>query len=254
MRVCRYSFLLWLLTTACAHAAPLEVAADEWCPFNCQPDAAMPGYVIEVLKAVFVQEGVNYRVLPWKRVVLQTQKGISAAAIGATQEIAAAENLQIGRESVGYSSDCLYVAAGNTVKYQGKADDLNSLNRVGIALGYDYDDGFTEWLARVVNKPKVFFASGDQPAVSNLRKLTAGSLDGMIEAEAVMDYLLLNARLAKPVVSAGCDTAIPIYVAFGPKGSAGDGLVERFDQGMVALRSSGRLAEILAKYGVKDWK
>lgn len=254
MRVCRYLFLPWLLSITYAHAAPLDIVADDWCPFNCQPGSAMPGYVVEVLQAVFVEQGIHYRVLPWKRAVLQTQKGISAAAIGATQENAAAEHLQIGQEPVGYVADCLYVEAGNPLKYHGKGDDLNPLNRLGIVLGYDYYEGFAEWLGRVVNKPKIVYASGDQPAAHNLRKLTSGRLDAMIEAGVVMDYLLHNARLAKPVVSAGCNTPVPIYVAFGPKGSAGDGLVAQFDQGIVALRKSGKLAEILAKYAVKDWQ
>jgi polar amino acid transport system substrate-binding protein len=253
VRVCRYSFLLWLLTTACAHATPLEVAADEWCPFNCQPDAPMPGYVIELLKNIFPQ-GITYRVVPWKRAVLQTQKGISAAAVGATAAMAAAEHLQIGREPVAFTSDCLYVAAGNPLRYQGKADDLNPLKRVGIVLGYEYHDGFGEWLARAANKAKVYIASGHQPAEANLRKLAAGSLSGMIEAGVVMDYLLHRAGLSQAVVRAGCDTPVPIYVAFGPKSPAADALVVTFDQGMAALRKSGKLASILAKYGLTDWQ
>jgi polar amino acid transport system substrate-binding protein len=254
VRVCRIFLPLLLLATSCAHGAPLEVVADEWCPFNCQPNTAMPGYVVELLQVVFAQQGITYRVLPWKRALLQTRKGVSAAAIGATQDMAQAEHLQIGREPVGYSSDCLYVAGGNPLKFQGKADDLNPLKRVGIVLGYEYDEGFGEWLARPENKSKVILTSGDQPAARNLAKLTMGGLDGMIEGRAVMDYLLLNAQLAKPVVSVGCNTPIPMYVAFGPKNSAGDALVEQFDQGLVALRNSGKLAEILAKYGVKDWQ
>ncbi len=253
MRVCRYSFLLWLLTTPYAHAEPLVVAADEWCPLNCQPDAPMPGYVIELLKEIFPQ-GITYRVVPWKRAVLQTQKGISAAAVGATAAMAAAEHLQIGQEPVAFTSDCLYLAAGNPLRFQGKADDLNSLKRVGIVLGYEYSEGFGEWLTRAANKDKVYVASGNQPAEGNLRKLTAGSLSGVIEAGVVMDHLLHNTGLSQAVLSAGCDTPMPIYVAFGPKSSASDARVVTFDQGMVALRKSGKLADILAKYGLKDWQ
>jgi polar amino acid transport system substrate-binding protein len=254
VRVCRGLLPLCLLATACAHAAPLEVFADEWCPFNCQPGTAKPGYVVEVLQAVFAPDGITYRVLPWKRALLTAQRGAGTAAIGATQEMAKAEHLQIGQEPVGYDADCLYVLAGNAARYQGKADDLNPLKRVGVALGYQYDEGFGEWLARTVNKRKIFMASGDQPAARNLAKLTMGSLDGMIEGRAVMDYLLLNTAFAKSVVSVGCNTPVPIYVAFGTIHPQGDALVEQFDQGLVALRSSGKLAEILAKYGLKDWQ
>lgn len=254
MRISRGCLSLSLLTAVYAHAAPLEVVADEWCPYNCQSNAAMPGYAVEVLQAIFAQEGINYRVLPWRRALQQTQKGSSAAVIGATQEIAQAEHLLIGQEPVGYSSDCLYAVTGNTVRFQGKADDLNSLNRVGIALGYDYDEGFGEWLTRAANKPKIFVASGEQPAANNLVKLTKGRLDGMIEGRSVMEYLLRNASFTKPVVSLGCNTPIPLYVAFTPKHPQSAVLLRQFDQGLVALRSSGELADILAKYGLTDWQ
>lgn len=246
--------LLLLPLCLSVHAERLEVTADEWCPLNCQPDAAKPGYAVEVLQAVFAQDAIHYRVAPWKRAVLRTKNGTSAAAIGAGQDSAEREGLQIGQEPIGYVTDCLYVASGHAARYRGQADDLNPLRRVGVVLGYVYTEGFKEWLARPANQPKIFTATGDQPAALNLRKLKEGTLDGVIETSMVMDYLLSKAGLAETLVSVGCDRPEPVYVAFGPKGSQGDARVRQFDQGLAALRRSGKLAEILANYGLKDWK
>ncbi len=254
MTFSRRFFALLLFGTVSVNAAPLQVASDEWCPFNCKPADDKPGYVIELLQAIFAEEGIDYRVLPWKRAVLQIQRGETAAGIGATKDTAEAEKLQIGQESIGDISDCLFVPANSAVRYQGRADDLNSLNRVGVALGYTYSAGFAEWLDRPANKVKVFTASGDDPAAFNLRKLSAGALDGVIETEAVMNYMLLKNGLVKQFVSVGCDTPTPIYVAFGPNNIQSDTLVKQFDQGIAELRKTGRLAEILARYGLKDWK
>lgn len=254
MRIGQGLLPLLLLTSACVHGAPLEVIADEWCPINCQPNAPMPGYAVEVLQAVFADDGINYRVRPWKRALLQTRMGTSTAAIAATQAMAQADNLKIGQEPVGYSVDCLYVLAGNPVHFHGHPDELNSLKRVGIALGYEYDGGFGTWLRREANKAKVFVASGDHPAAYNLAKLTKGGLDGMIEEQMVMSYMLRNATPAEPVVSAGCNPTLPLYMAFSPNHPDSDALVRQFDQGLVALRNSGQLAKILAKYGLKDWR
>lgn len=139
---------------------------------------------------------------------------------------------------------CLYVAAKNPTRYRGNADDLNPIKRLGIALGYVYTEGFKEWIERPANSHRLFMASGDQPGLSNLRKLGDGSLDGLIEASVVIDYQLLKTGLNKHVIVAGCDTPEFIYVAFGPKNSPGDQLIEQFDKGMAELRSSGKLAEI----------
>jgi len=250
--LCLLSLLL-LLAVGRANAERLEVVADVWCPFNCQPDAPLPGYVVELLKAVFPDDNIDYRVLPWKRALLQTRNGLSSAAIAATQYMAVQEHLQIGQESIGYSYDCLYVAAGSPLKYQGRADDLNALRRLGIVLGYDYSEGLGEWLARPSNKAKVFSESGDEPAARNLRKLSRGYLDGMIEDRSVMNYLLLNSEFAGRVVSAGCNQSLPLYVAFAPQQAKGAERAAQLDRGIVALRQSGELARILAKYGLQDW-
>ncbi len=254
MRYCRFLFIPLLLAHFSTQAAPLVVAADEWCPFNCQPDSARPGYVVELLAAVFAQEGIEYRVLPWKRAVLKVQRGDGAAVIAATRTIVEKEQLQIGQEPVGYASDCLFIRANSPARYQGQADDLNPLKRVGVALDYDYGEGFGEWLARPENKAKTLTMSGEQPAARNLRLLAAGGLDGVLESGAVMNYLLRNAGLENQVISAGCDIPVPIYVAFGPIHSQGDTLVKQFDQGMAELRKSGKLAAILARYGLQDWQ
>lgn len=246
--------IVLLLVNVYANSASLEVSADEWCPINCQAQAVSPGYAVEILRAVFAPDNINYRVFPWRRAVLNVQKGISVAVIGAGKDITEREGLQIGQEPIGYIYDCLYVRSESAVQYRGKADDLNAIGRLGIGLGYVYEEGFKEWIARPENALKIFTASGDQPGMLNLRKLVSGSLDGMIEAGVVMDYQLLKAGLTQQVIAAGCDTPAPIYVAFGPKGSQGDVLVEQFDIGVAELRRAGKLAEILGKYGVKDWK
>lgn len=249
---------LWplLLLPLCvfAQAERMEVTADEWCPLSCQPDSDRPGYGIEVLQAVFAQDQLEYRVVPWKRAVLYTQRGTSMAAIGGVSDLAELENLQIGEEPIGYAQDCLYVSAVSTTRYKGHADDLNGLRRVGVVLGYTYREGFWQWLNRAENKPRVFVASGDYPAALNLRKLTEGTLDAVIETSMVMEHLLKEFGQTDAIKSVGCDTAEPVYVAFGPKGTQGDERVVQFDRGLAQLRQTGKLAEILSRYGLKDWK
>lgn len=253
-RKARYLPLMLMLACIHANAASLEVVADEWCPINCQPKDPAPGYAIEILRAIFIQDDISYHVRPWKRAVRNVKKGISDAAIGAGTDITEREGLQIGAEPIGMVKDCLYVAANNPTRYRGNADDLNPIKRLGIALGYVYTEGFKEWIERPANSHKLFMASGDQPGLSNLRKLSDGSLEGLIEASVVIDYQLLKTGLDKQVIAAGCDSPEFIYMAFGPKNSPGDQLIEQFDKGMAELRKSGKLAEILQKYGVKDWR
>ncbi len=59
------------LTPSPVGAETITLAADVWCPFNCNPGGDPPGYMVEVAKAVFEPRGhtVTYRVLPWARAV-----------------------------------------------------------------------------------------------------------------------------------------------------------------------------------------
>ncbi len=250
---CLFAVALTLLA-ARADAERLQVVADVWCPFNCQPDAPLPGYIIEVLASIFPQHQIDYQVVPWKRAILQTRQGISTAAIAATAPMVHEGKLLISQQQVGHAYDCLYVAPGSAHEYHGQASDLQGLQRLGIALGYEYVDGIGEWLADPANKKKYFAESGAEPARRNLRKLMVGGLDGMIEDRSVMSFLLLDSAYAGRVVSVGCNQAVPLYMGFSPKQPGADKLLEQFDHELVALRQSGRLAQILAKYGVEDWQ
>jgi polar amino acid transport system substrate-binding protein len=245
--------LMLLLATACVQAEKMVVAADIWCPFNCQPNSPTPGYVVDILRAAFPQKTIEYRVLPWKRTLLEIRQHKVTAAISLTQQMAIDSQLKIGKEPIGADQDCLFVAATNPLKYHNQADDLNSLSRVSVVLGYDYDEGFGAWLARPANKYKIHVQSGDDPSLSNLLKLVGGRLDGVIESGAVMNNLLLDPRFAGKVISAGCNSSLPYYVGFAADEPQVDALLSQLDQAVVALRRSGELSTILARYGLKDW-
>ncbi|MGK5093936.1 hypothetical protein WDW89_18225 [Deltaproteobacteria bacterium TL4] len=55
----------------------LSVRADFWPPFNGDPKASRPGYMIEVLKAIFEPQGyvVDYQILSWDQALESVRKG-----------------------------------------------------------------------------------------------------------------------------------------------------------------------------------
>lgn len=242
----------------CSHAAGAEelvVQADRWCPYNCMPGTTAPGYVVELLQASLEPGGtkIRYQIVPWDRTLIQVRDGKAGAAIAATQREVDAFGLIVGNESIGYSSDCLYVAASNKMKFS-KAEDLDSLKRIGLASGYTYSEDISAWLERPENKGKVFVQKGEGPAEINARNLALGRLDGVIEDNHVMQQVIRKFGLEHELVLAGCQQQTRIFVAFSPKLKNVTSLVKRFDEAVGRLRQSGQLAKILAKYGLSDWK
>ena len=238
-----------------AHADELTVQADRWCPYNCVPESSAPGYVIELLQAILGTHGtaILYQVVPWDRTLIQVRDGKADAAIGVTQHEVDTFGLLVGNEPIGYSSDCLYVAATNKLKFS-KADDLNVLRKIGISSGYSYSKDLTEWLGRAENRNKVYVQKGEVPSEINAMNLARGRLDGVIEDDHVMQQLIYKLKLERDVVLAGCQNRTTIYVAFSPKLKGVDTKIKQFDDGISTLRKSGQLAKILAKYGLTDWK
>ena len=258
-RLCRLCFLAALslaaLLPSSARSQELVVQADRWCPYNCEPESAAPGYIIELLQTIFGPKNVKirYEIVPWDRALVQTRDGRAGAAIAATQREVTAYGLLIGHEPIGYSSDCLYVGANSKLKFNSVAD-LGSLKSIGIASGYSYSDEIETWLKRPENRGRIVVQKGENPAAINAKNLALGRLDGVIEDDHVMRHLIAKLGIGNQLALAGCQKQTKIFVAFSPKLKNAQQAVKEFDEGMEALRQNQQLAQILDKYGLSDWK
>ena len=60
-----------------AHAEQILIAADRWCPFNCEPGPELPGFMVEVAQRVFAKQGydVKYIEMNWSRAIQEARKG-----------------------------------------------------------------------------------------------------------------------------------------------------------------------------------
>lgn len=74
--------LLALLLTEKSIGDEITLRADEWCPYNCAPDADKKGFMVDIATAVFEEAGhkVDYKLMPWARAVADTKEGKFTAA------------------------------------------------------------------------------------------------------------------------------------------------------------------------------
>jgi polar amino acid transport system substrate-binding protein len=208
-----------------------------------------------MLQAVFEHGGmaVRYEIVPWNRALVNAREGKAGAMIGVSQHEADIHGLLIGREPIGNSNDCLYVHAGSRIRFN-HVEDLNALGSVAIVAGYAYDDGFGEWLARPENKRKIITEKGENSGEVSAKNLAIGRVDGVIEDGAVMAMIIRKLGLEAKIAAAGCDKAVPVYVAFSPKLANVQEIIKQFDDGVIELRQSKQLEKILGRYGQVDWK
>ena len=244
--------LMFLLFAGSAFAATLTVRADNWPPYNSEPTAKNPGYMIEVLKEIYEPQGIaiDYQLMPWTRACNDVNAGKYDAVVGTDKS----ENpgMIFPQESFGDMVSTMYVRNDNPWRYAG-IDSLAG-KRLGVIDGYSYSDELDPYIEK--NKGgKVFAATGDDALPMLIKMLQAGRIDVLIEDANVMRFTLVGAG-AKNIVSAGRVDTNSTALEFGlsNKSKTSADYARKFDEGIAKLRASGRLAEILNKYGVQDWK
>lgn len=234
-------------------AEVLKVRSDVWMPYNVEPQGTPPGYVVEILRAIFEPQGVtiDYRNLDWTASLEAARKAEITAVIGANAK--EAEGLVLPEESVGEPRMGVFVKKDIQWSYE----NLQSLERIRVAAieGYSYWESVDEYVrVNGANKKRVLMLTGESPLADGLAKLDAGEVDALLETFPVFVWAVKKSgRTVADYRVAFKQVGEPIYVAFAPS-PEGKAMALRFTEGLRALRSSGKLEALLKPYGLSDWK
>ena len=202
-----------ILLSAIAAADEITIVGDVWPPYNDVVNAKNPGYGIEIATEVFAKSGhtVKYLVIPWSRALEGTVSGTYTAAIGAFDGDVAGGI--IPKEAIGINSNAFFVKKGDVWKYTG----LTSLTgkQVGLIKDYTYDKGdFDKWASTATT---IQWATGEDPLITNLKKLALGRIDVVIEDRNVVMYTAKQKGLTDQIQEAGSLKGNnSIYIAFSP--------------------------------------
>jgi polar amino acid transport system substrate-binding protein len=243
------------LTAAAARADTIKLRSDEWCPYNCVPGSEKPGYAVEVAREVFGQAGheVDYQVLGWARSIADARAGLYAGVIGAVR--ADAPDFVFPQASIGLSARGYAVRKGTPFRFESAEGSLRGMV-LGAISGYGYETEIGDYIqAHKDDRSRVQFASGDTALAQNLKKLVAGRVDVVIDDANVLRGAIADLGLGDSVAVTGDEMGpVEIYIAFSPADPRAAEHATLLSEGIERLRASGRLAEILARYGLADWR
>lgn len=228
----------------------ITIAADDWCPVNCDPAGGREGLGVDLARRVFEPLGyrVRYIVVPWARAVDDVRQGRVDAVIGANT--ADDSTLVFPRESLCRVSDDFYALREKRFS-MASFDDLRH-KRVGIVSDYGYGEKTRAFLARHHRQAgMVQVVSGEDALDQNIKKLRAGRIDVLVEAGLIMDDKLKVLDLTDRIIRIGSFPQGFVYLAFSPVDSRSRALAALYDAGIARLRVSGGLAEIYGRYGLK---
>ncbi len=201
------------LLVSSARADVIELRADPWCPFNCTPGSAAPGFMVELAREALAPFGheVRYAQLNWSRSLVKVRSG------------------EITRIS-----------------------ELAGL-RLGATRDYDYytTEVLAHIAARSPERSEIQLLSGNDALARNLRKLLAGRIDVMVEEHSALLYQLQQLGLQDQVVLLPHAQSSPLHIGFSSRHPRPAFYVRQMEQGLATLRRSGRYRAILARYGLK---
>lgn len=242
-----------------AHAnESITILADPWCPHTCAVSDAQTGYMIEIAREALKPFGVDvkYEVMPWSRAIEMVRAGKYNAVAGAAK--GDTPDFVFPKEEQGKQSMELWVKLDSTIRYTSPASLENI--KIGIIADYFYGDVMDAYIQSYSkDATKIQSISGDHALELNLRKVTAGRVDATPEDASVIKYYYLSRNRPLDVKSAGMlskdDSADKqnIYIAFSPQNPNSARYAQWMSKSMKEMRSSGRLAAILSRYGLVDW-
>lgn len=227
----------------------ITIAADPWCPHNCEAGSEREGYMVEIAKEAFAMARleVRYINMSWARALQQADDGHIDAVVGAF--IGDAPDFVFPDEAIGYAGTALYTNTESHWTYQG-VDSLKYQKLLAIN-GYSYSPKLDAYIEQHQDDPdRVWIISGPSPLDRAIEILEQGRSDVLLEDRYVMQWTLeqlgqqVNLRLVSRLPEA------PIYIAFSPANSRSPELAALLTDGVRKLRESGRLNEILAGYGL----
>ena len=255
LQTCILVFILVLSLPVLATAEKITLVADDWCPYNCQPQSDTPGFMIEIAKAILQKPGdeVEYTIMPYEESVEAVRQGKFTAVVGVARD--EAPDLVYPREPMGETNEMFFTKKDFSWKYT----DVASLEkvRVGIIEGYSYGPALDDYFEENIDNPKVVMAGGDTPLGDNIKRLNAGEIDVLLENPYVFHYYFAS-KGQKDQLAEYAEIQAPLqpdylYLAFSPKLPQSAKYAEAVTAGMAELRQNGKLSDILTKYGVSDW-
>jgi polar amino acid transport system substrate-binding protein len=241
-------FALWSAASPAAADCTLNLGWEAYEPYQMETGGKVSGIDVDIFTAVAEQAGCKVvpKQVPWARLLKDIEAGKMDVAMGASIN---PERQAYASFSDSYRKDefILFVKPGKVgaLGDQGLDAVAGMAFKVGTVRDYAYGDAFDALMKNPAFAKNIEESAGTN---LNLRKLSAGRLDGLIENR----YVAL--ATAKAEGMAGQIEAHPkpvaaddVYFMFGKK-TVQATTVEAINAALKKLKADGRIDQITAGY------
>ncbi len=241
-----------LMSTQSQATQSLNISSIDWCPQLCN-SGDKAGYVLDTVREVFRDSPyeIDTKIYPWTRAIKNVESGKSHALLSpAKQE---APQLRFPIQEIGLQRMCFFAKSSSDWTYDG----LPSLK--GIKVGIASDTSIEELDNYIGNNPDDFDSMpySDNYLARSVRKLDKNRIDVFVFTYNSTMYNLNKMGVSDKYKNVGCVNSAKIYMAFTPATGESenvDKMISYFDSRMSDLKKSGKISEIMEKYGLDDWQ
>lgn len=242
-----FSIFLFASQFTNCKADTIILAADLWCPINCDTADAYQGIMVELAEIIFAKAGhtVDYRIMPWSRAIDDARNGKIAGIIGAFMGDAP-DFIFPQNELLKISGDSFFVKKGNKWQYK----DMSSLSSITLGVIQDYDYGI-EMNEHIKNSKNIFVIGGSNPLERLNKMLMTNRIDVIIESPPVFWHTANTMDLKDSVIYAGqISEPEKCFISFSPKIPKSKEYADILSKGILDIKKSGEYQKLFAKYGL----
>lgn len=224
-----------------ARAEPIIFAVNDWCPYICDITSTKQGILPDIVTEIFKAQGItaSFVKMPFTRGVESVRTGEVQGIVGVIPAVA--PSLIFPDEPAIDTQFCFFTGPGSTWNFSG-FDKAYSNISVGVAFGKAIDARFERAFGKVSR------VSGSSDVTQRMiAMLRLQRLDALVEDKRSVQYVIARENLPS-LRTAGCMETKFEYVAFSPANVRATEYAKMFSKGIVKLRESGRLAQIIAAY------
>lgn len=229
------------------------IAADPWCPHNCEAGSDREGYMVDIAREILGKAGytVEYVNVSWARALQMTREGQLDAVVGAFTTDA--PDFVFPDTPQGHSTIALFTHPDNRWTYDGLASLHNQ--KLLVINGYSYTNELDRYIEEHHDdQDRIWVISGPSPLDRAIYLLDQHRTDLFAEDVFVMAWWGMNTNQAvTPPRQAGLVGETEAFVAFSPAREDAKELAQLLAKGTRQLLASGQAQQILDRYGLSLW-
>lgn len=242
-----------LSITLLADSHIIRIAADEYCPHNCEEQSKKQGYLIDIASEALKPYGYTIEYIvekSWKDAIELARSGEYQGIAGTAKYDA--PDFIFPKTPIGEFDNCYITHSSNPWQYKG----ISSLEKqsLGVITDYSYGKDINNYIQEHKNNSnKIRFVSGNNAIKYSLSKVKQGKLDVYVDDCRVLKYHLSKRNDKSSFKIAGKMNQVDdLYIAFSPKNPNSQKYADLLDKGIKQLKQSGRFQKILKQYEIKE--